>query len=96
MESNPLHRPNEVDTVQKNTEFFKRINTFSKPVQELISTISSMLMEPDIHDRIKENPKEIQSISDILSSKGLAQRDIAFVLNHYNLTHDQDDNNIKM
>lgn len=66
-------------------EFAQKVNTYKPDQQEAVATLSSVLLEPDLRQKIVGNPQEIKSLVSHLKDTGLQIRDILFVMRYFGL-----------
>ncbi len=70
-------------------EFFRRIETFPQEAQDRIASLSSLLLEADIYEKIKRTPLELNGLVNDLSGSGLSREDVDLVFNYFQLPKSQ-------
>jgi hypothetical protein len=85
----PVERPKSTHEAKagpdKHIAFARRVNGYPEEAQEVVTSLSSMLLEPDVAEKIKRTPTEIKSVIGQLTSTGLSEEEVAVVLDYFAL-----------
>lgn len=78
-------KPKEIDP----EAFYKQVGRFPVEAQDRISGLSSLQLEADVWERIKQNPVELTGIVTELRGTGLSPVEVSLVFRYFDLPPSQ-------
>lgn len=71
---------------KKEERFFRALRTFPSEAQELVTSLSSMFIEPDVYKAFRADPTNISKLQTELKSFGLVDQQVGQVMHFFNLS----------
>lgn len=78
-------RPPVVSESERRAAFARRVNAYPDDAQDLVSGVSSMMMESDIAAIFRTSPKDIRFLKNQLLATGIDRSELPVVLDYFGL-----------